>query len=301
MENKGRKITLHLLDGHPKGIVIGVIEGRLLEFIRAPSSRLKELQNEFQNSGLYILSDLENENITKIYIGECENIRNRLNDHNRKDENSAEEFFQEFFIIKSGSPRNPLNKGHIRYLENRLIKIAEDSTAIGYIDNKTSPDNPPPLSESDISVMEGFIEDIMTILPAMGLNLSNTSNLKKDIQSTKLSIIKSPVFTIKSPKLNASLQEINGSFFVLTGSEAEIESQPSMPESSNNFKEHLINQKFLEQRGDKLIFSQDVQFRSPSAAASVVLGISVSGNRYWLKKDDNKTIGQWISEQLGNS
>lgn len=295
MGNNSKLITLHLKDGHSKGVVRGWIENHSLIFIRIPITRLEELQEELKSPGVYILSNTQDSSITQIYIGEAEDILKRLKTH-LSDKYKDEELL-EVFIIKSAIPNNPLEKGHIRYIENRLIKIA-DASNIDVLDNKTSPKNLSPLSDAHADVMESYIEDIITVLPAMGLDLSKGT--KDTTEPRKPIVSKSPIFLIRSPKkkIIARLQEENGKFIILEGSEADNETQDSMPDSSKRFRDYLLKHNLLELKDGKLIFTRNIEFNSPSAAASVVLGISVSGNHYWLEEQTKQTIGQWLSNKI---
>ena len=48
----------------------------------------------------------------------------------------------------------------------------------------------------------------------------------------------------------------------------------------------------------KALFQEDVSFKSPSAAAAIVLGRAANGRTEWKVKGTNKTYADWQNEQI---
>jgi hypothetical protein len=98
------------------------------------------------------------------YIGEAENIASCLREHHR-----TLDFWDRicFFTQKDDN----LTKSHIRYLEARMIQVAQDAKRMP-LENKDKP-NPDniPLPESDISDMEYFLRQMQVLLPVLGISL----------------------------------------------------------------------------------------------------------------------------------
>ena len=76
---------------------------------------------------------------------------------------------------------------------------------------------------------------------------------------------------------------------VLAGSTAVQRTQPSMPSSSVDQRNHLIKQGVLGEDGNRMKFIQDYTFGSPSGAADVILGGSINGRIEW-KNAEGKTL-----------
>jgi hypothetical protein len=50
-----------------------------------------------------------------------------------------------------------------------------------------------------------------------------------------------------------------------------------------------------------LVFTEDVPFASPSAAAAVVFGGSQNGRIVWKRKDNGQTSKQWQEQKLAEA
>lgn len=70
-------------------------------------------------------------------------------------------------------------------------------------------------------------------------------------------------------------------FLVIAGSEATGATVRSMSARNAAARTGLVDDGGLQQDGDRLVFTRDVTFNSPSSAASVVLGASVNGRDAW--------------------
>lgn len=298
---RGKKITLYLVEGDAKGIIDGKIEGISLKIIRAPRIKLRELEKDLRDSGIYFLTIAEKENMMRIYIGESEDVFSRLKTH---EDDEGKDKFEDMYIIKTTDIDSPLTKGHIRYLENKLIKIAQSNVTTIYLDNKTAPEQTSPLSKADMDLMDDYLDSLLILLPAMGLNLSiPVKELEKiaDIPSTTTNI-EGTTFIFKSTGANvtAKAKQFGNEFVVLKDSQAVNSEKSSMRQDSKELKLALIERGILSlsMGGDKLIFNEDVSFTSPSAAASFILGQSINGRHYWLLENNlSKTYGTWLWEK----
>lgn len=287
----GKKLTVYLIEGTdvgPRTIEIGNWSGKA---IHSPRSALIKLMNrgEFNKPGVYILKSDPQDDIylERIYIGEAENIGNRLKQHLRDSEKDFKECI--FFVSKD----ELLTKSHIKYIESRLVSIASDAKN-AEIDNNNAPTKST-LSEADISDMEYFIEQIKLILPTAGYYflLSNTSRLNKIGESSI-----DNVFFIKSKHYNARMIETDDGFVVLKGSEANIRTSKSISEGLVRLREKLKKNNVLVVRNDKFYFQEDTVFSSTSAAASVILGRQSAGPISWVNKN-GKTFKEYEVVKAG--
>ncbi|MEJ1969219.1 MAG: GIY-YIG nuclease family protein [Rhizomicrobium sp.] len=163
----GRTIRLFLADGSPNGVITAEIMNWTGHVLSAPRASLVEVlrRPEANRTGVYFLvgSDPEHLGQSIVYIGESDNVGERLTQHNR-DENKG---FWETTCIVTNKDAN-LTKAHVRYLESRLIGLS-NRAARARLTNGTAPDFGF-LPESDISDMEYFIEQLQTLLPVLGFD-----------------------------------------------------------------------------------------------------------------------------------
>lgn len=134
----GRTVKIHLIDGFPNGLISAEIMNWTGRFTVAPRSQLNRLakRDEVKRSGIYFLkgSNPKDPSQDMIYIGESDNILNRLINH----ENDRDKDFWEKTIIVTSKDEN-LTKAHVRYLESRLIHIA-NQVKRALVINNTNPE-----------------------------------------------------------------------------------------------------------------------------------------------------------------
>jgi len=273
----GRKLTIYMLDGSatgPKTIEIGNWSGKA---VYSPRAALKSLlqRDEFSSPGIYFLcsDSYSYEFEESIYIGEAEELGSRLKQH------IADRDFDS--VVCFLSKDELLTKAHIKYLESRLISQAKEANS-SLVVNGNNP-KPSRISEADVSDMEYFIEQIKLILPTVGMNALVVAAPHQITSTTPRSI--DDRYKIKSKKFDATMIETDGGFVVTAGSQAAINTSKSLAEGRLRIRKKLIDASVLMIEGDKLRFTEDASFSSPSAAASVVLGRQAPGPLSWLNAD----------------
>lgn len=291
---RGRKITLYLVDGIANGIIKGQIDNWVGLVTYGNITQLVELasDDEIRKPGVYILSgpDPKEENPEAVYIGESENVWKRITQHN-VDEDKVH--FERVAIVTSKDDN--LTKGHILYLESRLIEIAHGAGR-ATVDNKNHPE-PSSLPQVDRDVMEGFLEHLQLLLPVLGLNfILPPPRHYKHQQETYVPPTSpdSPEFSFSTTRqgtrieVEARAQIINGEFVVLQGSTA----LPRIEGGYADLKRQLMRNGSLIQDNKVFQFTRDVPFNSPSAAAAVIRGQNTNGRTYW-KLNNGMTYGDW--------
>jgi hypothetical protein len=274
----GKKLTVYMIDGTEYGPRLSEIGNWVGKAIYSPRSSLNKilLRPECVNPGIYCLKgDPKDEAFEeKIYIGEAENIKSRLKQHLSDPNKDFKEII--FFISKD----ELLTKTQIKYLESRLIQLAiEAKTA--EIENGNSP-NLPTLHEADISDMEYFLEQIKLILPIMGFRFLISSTLISNTEEEKADRKIKTIFEIKTKTFKASMYESDQGYIVIKGSEAKKSLSKSTTETYRNLRRKLIETKILIDIGDKLEFTEDTIFNSPSAASNMILGRNSNGFTEWV-------------------
>ncbi|MFM9926746.1 GIY-YIG nuclease family protein [Variovorax sp. H27-G14] len=275
--------------------------------LMGPRTQLLELvqRPEMVRTGIYFLTgpDPEVAGKTLVYIGESDNVGKRLIQHN-KDE--SKDFWERACVITSKDQN--LTKAHARYLESRVIAISQ---GVGHasVHNATSPEYGY-LPEADIADMEYFLSMVRLILPALGHEFlrekpqaaPSAPVLGGQSSDGPASVASSPIFVARSIKhgLLAQAQEIGADFVVLAGSEAQPKWIGLDAHSYKTQFDRLIEEGKLvvQLDGTKALFSEDVAFKSPSAASAIVFGRASNGRMEWKVKDTNETYADWQNDTL---
>ncbi|EIK72364.1 GIY-YIG catalytic domain protein [Pseudomonas synxantha BG33R] len=301
--SQGRSIRLFLVDGTPNGLLTAEIMNWTGHVLTGPRSKLAELvqRPECARTGVYFLvgPDPDDSLRTRVYIGESDDVAQRLKQHNRPEEQGGKDFWERVCLITSKDQN--LTKAHAKYLESQLIQIATQ-TGRCVVGNGTahSYNN---LPESDRADMAFFLEQIRIVLPVLGFDflreLTKPSAPTSSIAAAPVS--RSPRFALELPRyrISAQGQEIDGEFFVLKGSKARAEWVGTERGYQGLFKQ-LVDEGMLVADGEHMRFSDDCAFSSPSAAAAVVSGRSANGRTSWLVEGTGQTYAAWQELQLNN-
>ena len=292
-------LELFFIDGKPDGMLTAEVFGWTGHILVAPRTRLPEAlkRKESSYTGVYILlGDLDEEPLA--YIGEGESIAARIKSHDAK-----KDWWSRVILITSAA--NNLHKAHVQYLESRLVQQG-NSAANTKLENGTSP-SLPSLSEAAQANMEGFISQLLMVLPAIKVDLF-TSNAKpeKESESDKLRDTKeTQVFelTLKKEGIVATAILEDGEFIVQKGSLARAQYIGDRSEKSYYWKHHdkLVEQGILIDQGKHKVFTQSYAFSSTSAAGAVCNGRSTAGPIAWKVKGTTQTYKDWEAKMLAES
>lgn len=164
----GRTIQLFLVDGNPSGLIVASIHGWTGSVLVASQSTFGKLlaRPEVDRTGVYILygPDPQDPLGMRAYIGEAESVRERI------DRSAADREFWETAIVVTTSDE-ALTKGHVRYLEARLIEIAKRAGRVALDNGQEPAADRRRLPEADKAKMEAFLANLKVILPVIGLDL----------------------------------------------------------------------------------------------------------------------------------
>jgi hypothetical protein len=280
--SQGRSLRLFLVDGTPNGLLTAEIMNWIGHVLTGPRSNLAELvqRPECARTGVYFLigPDPDDSLRTRVYIGESDDVAQRLKQHNRPQEQGGKDFWERVCLITSKDQN--LTKAHGKYLESQLIHIASQ-TGRCVVGNGTA-HSYTNLPESDRADMAFFLEQIRIVLPVLGFDF-----LRALIKPSKLivapvaqPISQSPRFALQLPKSKerAQAQEVDGEFFVLKGSRARAQWVGTPDHNYRNLYQQLVSDGVMISDGSEyLMFKDDYAFSSPSAAAAVVYGRAASG------------------------
>ncbi len=261
-------IKLFLANGQPDGLRTAEISNWSGLAIAGPRSELSELRArlELKSPGIYFLIGVdENTGDQKIYIGEADNVSDRLGHKSHKDR----EFWTK--VISFISKDNNLTKAHIKYLEGQVINRANELALV--TDNGQGSGSS--LPESDVADMKQYLDKIFQLLPVLGLNTFEVP------ESIPLDAKEWIFCSIKG--LIAKGRRTSNGFLVAEGSQAVKKHRPSA-KSWQIKREELIANKTLTDAGDHYVFARDFEFSSPSAAGATVRGGSTNGLTAWKNK-----------------
>lgn len=171
-----------------------------------------------------------------------------------------------------------LTKAHIRYLENRLLQEAK---AVGRYALENSNASNPKLPESDREDMEVYLSRIRQVLPVLG------SDLLSPIAGSTKPARQQPGLICKIKNAMATGRRTEGGFVVFAKSTAVLSARPSAENQFPNtiaLRRRLIQDKTLVEQDGVYVFTKDVEFTSPCAAAAVIHGGSANGLTAWEDK-----------------
>lgn len=300
----GRSIRLFLADGTPGGLLTAEIMNWTGHVVAAPRSDLAALlkRPETSRTGIYILlgDDPESVSGTLAYIGEGDEVRTRLKQHARTDEQGGKDFWGRAIVLTSKDAN--LTKAHARYLESRFITLAQQARRSRLI-NGTAP-VPLPLPEADRSDMEYFIAQAKIILPVLGVNIlrSTAIAVSHAAETGPASApASSPVFELhlKKDGITAAAREIDGEFTVLEGSGARM-AWTGVEHAYKVLREKLVREGTVVPADDgrAMRFARDQVFASPSAAAAVVVGRTANGRNDWKIQGSGVSFGDWQAQGI---
>jgi len=252
---------------------------------------LKRTESSF--TGVYILLG-ENEDEPMAYIGEGENIANRIKSHDAK-----KDWWTRVVLITSAA--NNLHKAHVQYLEARLVSEGIKA-ANTQLENSTNP-SVPSLSEAAQANMEAFIQQLLMVLPAIRVDLfTSKAKADKTANTQDQQSHDSPVFelTLKKEGIKACAILEDGEFVVQKGSLARGKYVGDRSEKSYYWKYHdkLVEQGILQDHGQNKIFVQSYAFPSTSAAGAVCNGRTTAGPIAWKVKGTGQTYKAWEAANL---
>lgn len=302
----GKSVRIFLVDGTPTGLKSAEIMNWTGHALMLPRSRLVDALNreEAGRTGVYLLvgENPKNPSRQMVYIGEGDTVKARIKSH-AADENK--DFWTHACILTSKDKN--LTKAHVRYLEGRLIAMAEEAGR-AEVANQQGGSVTSFLPESDTSDMEFFLSQIEVILPVVGIEALRPKVRQSSVRasdgvsyalSETLGTVELELVSRKYGYVSSALEN-GGELTVLKGSQA-LANPSHVTNSYEDLRERLIEDGLLEPDPKNtrfLVFVSDVVFRSPSAAASVINGRNSNGRREWVVKATGQTLKIYQDEAL---
>ena len=270
----GKAIELFLVNGAAESLITAELSNWNGKAIKIPRTEVSACDREdIKGVGIYFLMCQEDDGTDSVYIGEAENVQDRLTQHLRDYQSGKEKYYWNTAIIFVG---RDLNKALIRYLENRFVEIAKDCGRYTVLTKNTYKNTV--LKEAQIASMEEFIDNVKILINTLGYKVLMPVPKAND---------ETIYLYCKGSGASAKGFVSAGGFTVLEGSSISDHTVPSLEtkgKSYYNLRNALIKDGTISDR----VFTRDYEFKAPSAASAVILGHTSNGNVDWKSADGTK-------------
>jgi len=258
----GKNIKLFLLDGEVNGRWICELSNWTGKAYKIPRNLLKECaqRSELQGPGIYFLFGLQEDGDPIIYIGESENLYERLIYHLK-----LKDYWNECIALFSKD--DYLNKAHIKYLEHSFYTLAKEAKR--YLVKNENVPTKSAISEAEEAELQEFIHNARIIIGTLGHKSFEPITICND-NSEKYYFERSKGQGGKGVGMVTS-----EGFVVFKGAYVKPEMLPSANKWVNDLRK---------KNSDKIIDSyttEDILFSSPSAASAFLCGGTSNGLIEW--------------------
>lgn len=281
----GKTIELFLVNGTADSLIIAELSNWNGKAIKIPRIEVSSCnRDDITQAGVYFLFCKEDDGSDSVYIGEAENIKERLVQHLRDYQSEKETYYWSTAVVFIG---RDLNKALIRYLENRFVEIARASKRYLVLTKNTYRNTV--MKELQVAVMEEFVDNVKILINALGYKVLEPF-VQMDASTTS---VDDELLYIKSGSVNAKGKVTTEGFVVFAG--ATVNEKMALKSLSPG----MLKQRqklFDSSKVENLITTEDILFSSSSAAADFILGYSASGPRTWKTKD-GKSLKEIESNQ----
>ena len=270
----GKAIELFLVNGTAESLITAELSNWNGKAIKIPRTEVPACDREdIKGVGIYFLICQEDDGTDSVYIGEAENVLDRLTQHLRDYQSGKEKYYWNTAVIFVG---RDLNKALIRYLENRFVEIAKECGRYTILTKNTYKNTV--LKEAQIASMEEFIDNVKILINTLGYKVLVPVPKAND---------ETIYLYCKGSGASAKGFVSAGGFTVLEGSTVSDHTVPSLETKGKtyyNLRNALIKDGTISDR----VFTRDYEFKAPSAASAVILGHTSNGNVDWKTTDGTK-------------
>lgn len=288
--NPGKKITIYLATGLPKGVREIRIDQWSGKAVCGPRNAIKDiiaLPEVGSGACIYFLVGTPDDGgLLDVYVGEADGFKERIKDHDYK-----KEWWQHVVVFVSQD--KSLTKTGVQYLESICIERLKDIGKCN-LKNGNTPSIPTTPKE-DVSGLEVFYENLAIIMPLLGYDIF-VQNEKISSENTNAN----PIFICKKGANVIATAYLlgDGKMRVTKGSKANLEETASFQNHPyKKLRDELLKIGRLIPEGDTLVFSDDYVFDSPSAASAVTQARSSPGPIEWKTKE-GVTLKEFLNSNL---
>lgn len=281
-----KTIQIFLPDGDPQGIRVAEITTRILRVIEVPRALVSRFaaMDDAERVGLYILLGTgDDDGDSRLYIGQTGQVGKRLLEHNRN-----RDFWNKALVAVSLT--NSLTDTHARFLEWHSIRTAREVGRYQVENGNagTRPHTPAPL-EADCQEIH---ESVALLVATLGHPVFEPLSRAAAMASPEAGAL----YVCQASQADARGRYTEEGFVVLAGSSGRAMMVPSFRDQPFAKKrDQLEAQGVLRREGDRLVFTRDYLFSSPSAAATSVLGRTGNGWVEW-RLPDGRTLDEVVRQ-----
>lgn len=277
----GRTVTTYLIDGDPKGARYVFIENNVCRMYVIPRSKLGLLNEDslLQVPSLYILLGESEDARSKAYIGQTENFRERVREHDNK-----KGFWNKVLLFISTSMGGGLTTSNVKYLEYCAIRDALKANTFVLDENKQTP-REPYLPEHQKAPIDDFYKDVKFLTSFYGCPVFDAPEVAKTVD----------LFFLRGRGCSATGIYSDDGFTVLKGSILSGSCVSSFRWSEK--RDRILLEYARKTSDEKFELISDKLFSSPSTAADFCMGSSNNGWIVWKNKE-GKTLDAVVRKQI---
>ena len=276
-----KTIQIFLPGGDPQGIRIAEITTRIVQVIEIPRSLIGEFLKmpESEQVGIYYLIGGSEEDNPKVYIGQTGELRKRLNQHNK---DPKKDFWERALVLISRT--NSLTTTHTLFLEWHSLQTVKQADR--YTDeNSTSGSNPHTPAPLESECLEIF-DTGKTLLATLGYPIFDP------VAKTASRPKQEEVFFCKASGSDGRGLYTQEGFVVLKGSIGRLKCVPSFEGGTwETLRQRMVKSGIMRKESEKLVFTKDHLFKTPSMAAAFLAGRTANGWTEW-KTETGHTLDQ---------
>lgn len=286
---QAKTIQIYLPSGNPRGLRVAEVTASTVKVIEIPRVHIKEflaMPESAQPALYFLVSSNEEDSLPRLYIGQTDDLRNRLKKHNLE-----KDFWERAFAMFLTN--NTLTKTHALYLEYKSIEKAK-------LANRYNLENCNGGSLSNISAATKSDCDyhfylLNILLSTLGQPIFEELQVKEDDPialdvANDSSDIEKQVFKCTTSLVDARGYYDNDGFVILKDSLVRKKNFKSLSKSTRKIKRSLIYRKKLVEHNSKFyVLTENYLCKTPTVAAALVLGRSANGWSEWIN-DKGETL-----------
>ena len=296
MVKNSKNFNIFLMDGEVTGRIKCTLPGWSGLAYKIPRTYLDKSKDRehLKQSGVYFLFGKNNNDEDAVYIGQAgirkngEGVLFRVSEHLRDNF-----YFNEVVMLTTND--NSWGPTEISYLENKFTNLAINTNRYR-VQNGNDP-NPGNVTEEKEAELEFYVEQFRIMLGVLGYKifvpLVKKSEPVVEENDDELILILSRKIKRSQTIIKARCKRTSEGFVVLAGSQIEETNSEAIPDTIKELRERCKQNNEIKDG----ILTKDYLFKSPSYAASFVLGMTTNGKTDWkteggisLKKLEEKAI-----------
>ena len=286
---KIKTIKIELLEGTPEGFRRAEFTTQLMRVLVVPRDKQELLDRcpEAKFQAVYLIIGEDEHGASKVYVGKTKRMALRIKEHNK---GGKKDYWKNvlYFVTKD----NSLSSTEIEYLEWLLIQKATEAGNFQLDNGNKGCKEEPQVEPAKRSDFADYYNQIVALTEVLGyggiFNKIHTEEAAKEEH-----------FYCKSIKgdVDAQLIARDDGFYVLADSVCAPELSEAGKKNATlvNMREKLQQTGVLKQQGEKLVFTQDYKFSSPSGASTLVYGLNMNGWEWW-RNASGKTLNECIRQ-----